>query len=119
VWASLGLFPVAGQNLFLINAPAFAHSTIRVPEGEFVVEAVGHRDQPIGADGLGYQPPVQYVQSATLDGEWLDAAHLSALQLHRGGRLQLDLGPEPSDWGQKLRPPSASDPATTARMVRR
>ncbi len=119
VWASLGLFPVAGQNLFLINAPAFAHSTIRVPEGEFVVEAVGHRDQPIGADGLGYQPPVQYVQSATLDGERLDAAHLSAPQLHRGGRLQLDLGPEPSDWGQKLRPPSASDPATTARMVRR
>ena len=26
VWASLGLFPVAGQSLFLVNSPAFARS---------------------------------------------------------------------------------------------
>ena len=30
VWASLGLFPVAGQSLFLVNTPAFARSTLRV-----------------------------------------------------------------------------------------
>ncbi len=28
VWASLGLFPVAGQSLYLINAPSFAHSRV-------------------------------------------------------------------------------------------
>ena len=26
VWASLGLFPVAGQSLYLVNAPSFVQS---------------------------------------------------------------------------------------------
>ena len=36
VWASLGLFPLAGQGLFLVNAPAFARGVLRVDGGEFV-----------------------------------------------------------------------------------
>ena len=110
VWASLGLFPVAGQNLFLINAPAFERAALRVGDAEFVIETTGHREAPIGADGIDRSPPVQYVQSATLDGKPLYATHLSAADVHRGGRLYLELGPEPSDWGSKIRPPSLSDP---------
>jgi len=109
VWASLGLFPVAGQNLFLINAPAFAHSVMRVGEEEFVIETSGHRETPIGADGIDRTPPAQYVQSATLNGKRLDAGHLSATDVHRGGTLHLELGSEPSEWARKLRPPSLSD----------
>ncbi|WP_344620580.1 GH92 family glycosyl hydrolase [Dactylosporangium salmoneum] len=108
VWASLGLFPVAGQNLFLINAPAFARGSLKVSGGEFVVETSGHRGAPIGADGVEFDPPAQYVQSATLNGEPLDATHISAADVHRGGRLHLQLGPEPSAWGRRVRPPSAS-----------
>jgi predicted alpha-1,2-mannosidase len=108
VWASLGLFPVAGQNLFLVNAPAFAHATLRVGDERFVIETSGHREAPIGADGIERTPPTQYVQSATLNGKPLDG-HLSALDVHRGGRLHLELGPEPSDWARKVRPPSISD----------
>ena len=44
VWASIGLFPVAGQSLFLVNAPSFDRTSIQVPGGEFVVEAEGRRD---------------------------------------------------------------------------
>ena len=44
VWASLGLFPVAGQSLFLVNAPAFARAALRVAGGEFVIETTGHRE---------------------------------------------------------------------------
>jgi putative alpha-1,2-mannosidase len=110
VWASLGLFPIAGQNLFLINAPAFERSALRIGDREFVVETTGHRETPIGADGIDARPPAQYVQSATLDGKRLDAAHLSATDVHHGGRLLLELGPEPSDWARKVRPPSLSDP---------
>lgn len=110
VWASLGLFPVAGQSLFLVNAPAFAHATLRVGDEEFIIETSGHRETPIGADGIDRTPPAQYVQSATLNGKTLDAGHLNATDIHRGGRLQLKLGPEPSDWGRKIRPPSVSDP---------
>jgi predicted alpha-1,2-mannosidase len=109
VWASLGLFPVAGQNLFLINAPAFARGALRVGDEEFVIETSGHRETPIGADGIDREPPPQYVQSATLNGRPLTAAHLSAAEVHRGGRLHLRLGPEPSSWGSGQRPPSLSD----------
>ena len=113
MWASLGLFPVAGQHLFLVNAPAFEHATIRMPDGDFVVETSGHRDTPIGADGIDREPPVQYVQSATLDGRPLHTTHLSAAAVHRGGRLHLRLGPQPSTWGSGSRPPSLSDPRPT------
>jgi putative alpha-1,2-mannosidase len=109
VWASLGLFPVAGQNLFLVNAPAFARAVLRVGDEEFIIETSGHREAPIGADGIDRTPATQYVQSATLNGKHLDAGHLSATDVHRGGRLHLKLGPEPSDWARKVRPPSLSD----------
>lgn len=109
VWASLGLFPVAGQGRFLVNAPAFARSALRVDGGEFVVETTGHREQPVGADGVEVTPPAQYVRSATLNGRPLDANHLAATDVHRGGVLALELGPEPSSWGRTGRPPSLSD----------
>jgi putative alpha-1,2-mannosidase len=109
VWASLGLFPVAGQNLFLINAPAFHRATLRTRDGEFIIETSGHHEQPIGADGLDRDTPAQYVQSATLNGRPMDVTHLRATDIHRGGRLHLHLGPEPSPWGRRLRPPSLSD----------
>ena len=64
VWASLGLFPLAGQSLFLVNAPAFGHATLRVDGGEFVVETTGFRETPVGADGIEETPPTQYVQAA-------------------------------------------------------
>jgi putative alpha-1,2-mannosidase len=110
VWASLGLFPIAGQNLFLVNAPAFARAVLRAGGNEFVIETSGHRETPIGVDGLDRDPPAQYVQSATLNGKPLHATHLSAGTVHRGGRLHLRLGPEPSAWGREIRPPSLSDP---------
>jgi putative alpha-1,2-mannosidase len=109
VWASLGLFPVAGQNLFLVNAPAFARAAIEVEGGEFVIESSGHRETPIGVDGIDRDPPPQYVQSATLNGRPLHATHLNAADVHQGGRLHLRLGPEPSTWGHGFRPPSLSD----------
>ena len=57
MWASLGLFPLAGQGLFLVNAPAFARGALRVDGGEFVIETTGHRETPIGADGIEHDPP--------------------------------------------------------------
>ncbi len=110
VWASLGLFPVAGQSLFLLNAPAFERAALNLGDREFVIETTGHKQTPIGADGIDYDPPAQYIQSATLNGKELPATHLRAADVHRGGRLHLRLGPEPSSWGRGIRPPSLSDP---------
>ena len=44
VWASLGLFPVAGQNLFLLSAPAFAAARIAGRRRGVVIETSGHRE---------------------------------------------------------------------------
>ncbi|HWS38876.1 MAG TPA: glycoside hydrolase domain-containing protein [Actinoplanes sp.] len=110
VWASLGLFPVAGQNMFLVNTPAFERATMQVEGGEFIIETSGFRESPIGVDGLDRDPATQYVQSATLNGRPLHATHLTAADVHDGGRLHLRLGPEPSTWGHGNRPPSLSDP---------
>ncbi|MEM7339480.1 MAG: glycoside hydrolase domain-containing protein, partial [Actinomycetota bacterium] len=99
VWAGLGLFPVAGQSLFLINTPLFARSEIATAGGPLVVDTTGHR--PNDADS-----PPQFVQAATFDGRPLDRAWLTGAELHSGRRLHLELGDEPSTWGCDQPPPS-------------
>ncbi|MFT4124254.1 MAG: glycoside hydrolase family 92 protein [Microbacteriaceae bacterium] len=103
VWASLGLFPVAGQNLLLVGPPSFAESRIRLAEGAFTIETSGFREPERGG-------PAQYVQSASLNGLPLTRSWIRGDELHRGGRLEFVLGPEPSDWGTDVahRPPSSS-----------
>ena len=112
VWASLGLFPLAGQSLFLVNAPAFGRSALRVDGGEFVVETSGQRETSVGADGIEETPPTQYVQAARLNGRPLETSYIRAADVHNGGVLHLELGPEPSPWGRSVRPPSLSDART-------
>jgi putative alpha-1,2-mannosidase len=101
VWASLGLFPVAGQNLFLVNAPSFAESELRLGDGDLTIETRGFVEPRAGG-------PTQYVQSASLNGDPLDRTWLRGGELHRGGRLLLELGPEPGEWGRNARPPSSA-----------
>ena len=101
VWATLGLFPVAGQSLYLVNAPAVVQSRVRLNGSELAIETEGFVEpEPDG--------PAQYVQSVTFNDEPLDRSWLAARELHRGGTLIIRLGPEPSDWGTTTRPPSVS-----------
>lgn len=103
VWASLGLFPVAGQNLFLLNAPSFAAAEIRLGDGILAIDTIGFEEpRPDG--------PAQYVRSVTLNGDPVDRSWLRGDEVHRGGRLLVEVGPEPGEWGVRDRPPSASAP---------
>lgn len=99
VWATLGLFPVAGQNIFLVNAPAFRRSRLRVTGGDFVIDTTGYREP-------SPDTPPQYVQSATLNGSPLERSWIGGGDVHAGGRLVVDLGPHPSGWATDTRPPS-------------
>jgi putative alpha-1,2-mannosidase len=105
VWASLGLFPVAGQSLYLINAPSFAESRIAFADKELLIETSGFVEPVPGG-------PTQYVQSATFNGETLDRTWLTARELHRGGHLRIELGPHQTGWAAATRPPSVSKAAT-------
>ncbi|MBO9553601.1 glycoside hydrolase domain-containing protein [Cellulomonas sp.] len=99
VWASLGLFPVAGQGLFLLNAPAWRESRLDVGGRALSIETTGFVEPEPGG-------PAQHVQEVFLDGTRLDRTWLTAAEVHRGGRLLVELGPEPVLWG--TRPPSSS-----------
>ena len=105
VWASLGLFPVAGQSLYLVNAPSFASSRLSLSGGELTIETEGFVE-PV-PDG-----PAQYVQAAVFNGEQLERSWLTARELHAGGQLLITLGREPSAWGTTTRPPSVSPPGS-------
>ncbi|MCW2810735.1 MAG: hypothetical protein JWP61_1193, partial [Friedmanniella sp.] len=105
VWASLGLFPIAGQSLYLVNTPSFAQSRISLGDEELAIEALNFVEPTPGGR-------TQYVQSVTFNGEPLTRTWLSARTLHRGGRLVIELGPEPSGWGTDDRPPSVSPPGS-------
>jgi putative alpha-1,2-mannosidase len=103
VWASLGLFPVAGQGLYLINAPSFAWSRIRLGREQLEITTTGFVE-PSADSGP------QYVQSVRFNDLPWEQTWISTRQLHRGGTLQIDLGPTPSAWGTTTRPPSVTPP---------
>jgi len=96
VWSAIGLFPVAGQDIFLIGSPIFDSVTPALSGASFTVEASGNSDGAI------------YVQRATLNGAPLERAYLRYAELADGGRLVLEMGTAPSEWGSGLRPPSCS-----------
>ncbi|MGN8244801.1 glycoside hydrolase domain-containing protein [Cellulomonas soli] len=109
VWASLGLFPVAGQSVFLLNAPAWRRSTIRLGNGRtLTVETTGFVEPVPGG-------PAQYVQAVHRDGVPLERPWLTGSELHEGGLLLVELGPDPGTWGTAHRPPSAVAPAVEVR----
>jgi putative alpha-1,2-mannosidase len=107
VWASLGLFPVAGQNLFFVNSPSFAQSSISIGDNTLTIGANGFVEPQPGGD-------VQYVQSVRFNGAPLERTWLRGDELHRGGELIVELGAEPSDWGTRVLPPSMSETSSSS-----
>lgn len=108
VWATLGLFPVAGQDLVLLHAPSVPSSTLRLGGSELDVTATGLVPPEPGG-------PVNHVVSAELDGRPLERAWLSGDELRSASSLTLTLSPRPTGWGRQHRPPSLSDPTRPGR----
>ncbi len=99
VWSAMGLYPNAGQPYYYIGSPLFTQASIDLGGGRsFTVEAPDASEDN------------KYVLSATLDGEALDRAWLHHEELFRGGRLVLEMGDNPLNWGGSDRPPSVSSP---------
>jgi predicted alpha-1,2-mannosidase len=98
---SIGFYPNAGQDVYLIGTPSFADTAIDLGGGRtFRIHA-----ENFTADGTN-----RYVQSATLNGKPLDTAWFRHGRIAGGGTLDLVMGPVPSAWGTATPPPSLSDP---------
>lgn len=98
IFGSIGFFPVAGQDVYLIGSPLFSKTTLKLDSGKtFTIIAKKTNNQN------------QYVQSAKLNGEKWDKCWFSHKDIINGGELVLEMGSIPSQWGSKIPPPSISD----------
>jgi len=99
VLSSIGLFPIAGNDFYLIAPPLFDQVTLHLSGGDFTIQVTNP-----GSGNL-------YIQSAILNGKSWNQSWFRHSEIKGGGSLVLTLGPSPSSWGRSMPyPPSISDP---------
>ncbi|MEM7658982.1 MAG: GH92 family glycosyl hydrolase [Bacteroidota bacterium] len=90
VFSTLGFYPVCpGVPEYALGSPRFDKATVHLPNGkDLVIEAHQQADEHY------------YVQSASWNGTSFSENWLSHKQLSAGGKLTIELGPEPNkEWG--------------------
>ncbi len=94
-FGQIGIFPNAGQDVYLIGSPAFRQTTLHLAGGRtFTIEA-----RNVSAQNI-------YVTAATLNGRPLNRAWLHHREIAAGGRLVLTMSPAPAHWAENDLPPS-------------
>ncbi|KAK6204056.1 hypothetical protein LQW54_008517 [Pestalotiopsis sp. IQ-011] len=99
----LGLFPIAGQNVYLISAPFFEETSIKskLTGNTATIKTVG------------FDPSYQdvYIQSVTVNGEAWTKNWIGHELFSEGWTMEITLGSEESGWGTKAEdlPPSLAD----------
>lgn len=99
VFSAMGFYPVCpGQPMYAIGSPAFPSVEIDLGEGESFVVAAAN----VSRESL-------YIQSTTLNGKPYGSSFLTHADLMEGGKLSIEMGPEPNkQWASNAnnRPPS-------------
>lgn len=100
LWSTMGLFPVAGQDVYLITPSFFEEVSVTSP---LTGETATVRNKGFDADYSNL-----YVQSATVNGEPWTKSWVPHRFFTEGWTLELTLGDKESDWGMEKgdRPPS-------------
>jgi len=95
-WGAMGLFPVAGQSLYLIGSPLLAQSVIQLENGKiFTIIA------------KNTSATHKYIQSAKFNNKPYNLSWLTHEQMMKGGVLELQMSDNPqSSWGRQTPPPS-------------
>jgi putative alpha-1,2-mannosidase len=93
ILSAMGLYQVEPSGgKFVIGSPVLDEATMHVGEGRtFTIRALNNSAENI------------YVQSARLNGKKLNKSYLCFDDIHRGGTLELQMGPEPSRFGTKVK----------------
>ncbi|GGG71165.1 GH92 family glycosyl hydrolase [Edaphobacter dinghuensis] len=100
IFSTLGISPVAGQDVYLISTPSIPEASLSLGNGK-KLRIVAKNLDPNGLN--------RYVQSATINGVDLPYAWFRHSQIKDGATLVLTMGPAPSNWGKATPPPSMSD----------
>ena len=107
VLASMGLFDVQGhateRPTFQLGSPLFDKIEIKLNRQYYT-------GRKIVIETLHNSNENRYIQSATLNGKKLDNCWFYRDEIMKGGKLTLQMGPEPNtEWGIGQPPPSMSD----------
>ena len=102
VLAMMGLWPVPGQDVYLISAPFFKEVSLR---NSITGSVATIRNKNFDPDYRSI-----YIQSATRDGKPWSQNWLPHDFFMEGGVLELELGEKESNWGTRIQdlPPSMS-----------
>lgn len=100
VFGMMGLFPVAGQDVYLISAPFFQEINITSP--------LTGKTAQIKTTGFDASYENIYIQNVTVNGQPWTKSWIGHAFFNEGWSIELSLGNQESDWGTKLedRPPS-------------
>jgi predicted alpha-1,2-mannosidase len=94
-FGQMGIYPNAGQDVYLIGSPAYPQTTLHVAaEKDFIIEAHNLSRESI------------YITAATLNGKPIDRAWLRHSEIAAGGRLVLTMSKTPGHWAERNLPPS-------------
>jgi len=100
IFNSVGFYPNAGQDVYLIGTPSFPEAEIHLANGKTL---------RIVAKNLDTEHLNHYVQSAMFNGTPVDQSWFRHAMIAAGGTLELTMGPAPSGWGTRNPPPSLTD----------
>lgn len=95
---AMGIFPNAGQDVYLIGSPIIGNTKIKMDNGKtFEIKVHNLSDKNI------------YVTKAILNGKPLLQSWFKHTEISGGGILELYMNNIPNEWGIKNPPPSISD----------
>ena len=94
--STMGLYPIMGQDIYLLIAPAFSHVAIQLGAGGATLEI----------DAPDATAENRYIVSATLNGRPLDRAWIRHHEITHGAVLHYALSDTPASWGTATPPPS-------------
>ena len=98
IFTRLGFFPVAGQDIYLINGPRYQKVTIQMENGKKIV-----------IYGKEASEENKYIESVTLNGRNLKNAWFKHKDIRSGAEFNFKMVSKATKWGQLLPPPSPTD----------
>ena len=105
IFQTLGFYPNAGQDIYLISTPSIPDASLTLANGrKFRIIA-----KNLDSNGLN-----RYIQSASLNGVDLPNSWFRHAQIKDGATLVLEMGSAPTNWGRNVPPPSMSDEVSSA-----
>ena len=96
-WHLMGLYPVAGQDLYILHTPLLKEVVLHLDEGDLVIRCNSSNEKD------------QYIRAVRLNGQPYPYSTLHHADLAHGGLLEIELGPAPDPssptfWGRHLAP---------------